>query len=194
MNITKLLIVCASLTGAAALQAETLVYTVDTAHSGIDFKIRHFINKVPGTFANFEGEIHFDKESPENSKAVATIQVASVNTRNDDRDAHLQNEDFFNTPVFSTMSFTSTKWNPTGENTFSVTGDLTILDTTKPVILEVTYLGEIEGRGVLRSGWEATGTIDRTEWGIDYGVPAVGKDVDIELNIQAHRPIPETEG
>lgn len=190
MKTHTLLSLAACLFGAAALEAETLIYTVDPVHSGVDFKIRHFINKVPGTFAEFSGEIHFDKENPENSKAVAVVDVSSVDTRNGDRDAHLMNEDFFNAGTFPQIHFESTSWTPTGENTFAVEGTLKMLETEKPITLEVTYLGEIEGRGILRSGWEGSATIDRTEWGITYGVPAVGKEVEILLNIQAHRPIP----
>lgn len=177
--------------GSAFLNAEPLVYKVDPVHSGINFKIRHFINKVPGAFDTFQGEIHFDKENPENSKAVATIDVSTVDTRNSDRDAHLQNEDFFNTVKFPSIEFKSTEWTPTGENTYSVKGLLRIMDVEKPIVLEVTYLGEMEGRGTIRSGWEGTATIDRTEWGMTYGTPAVGKEVEIELNIQAHRKAEE---
>ncbi|MEY2999996.1 MAG: hypothetical protein RL648_210 [Verrucomicrobiota bacterium] len=173
--------------GLSSLCAEPVVYKIDTVHSGISFKIRHFINKIPGNFADFTGEIHFDKESPENSKAVATVQVKSVDTRNQKRDEHLQNEDFFNSTVYPAMSFTSTKWEQTGDNQFAVTGDLTILNTTKPVTFAVSFLGEIEGRGAIRSGWEGKATINRTDWGITNGAPAVGEEVEIELNIQAHR-------
>jgi polyisoprenoid-binding protein YceI len=169
------------------LNAEPVVYKIDSVHSGISFKIRHFINKVPGTFAEFSGEIHYDKENPGASKAIATVGVKSVDTRNADRDGHLQNEDFFNSSLFPEISFTSTEWTATGENTFTVTGDLTIKDITKPVTLEVIYLGEMEGRGAIRSGWEGKATIKRSEWGMTYGTPAVGDEVEIELNIQAHR-------
>ncbi len=169
------------------VSSEVAVYKVDPVHSGISFKIRHFINKVPGVFNDFSGEIHFDKTNPANSKATATIQVGSVDTRNNDRDAHLQNEDFFESNRFPTIKFTSTKWEKTGEDTFQVSGDLQILGRTNPVVLDVTYLGEVEGRGQLRSGWEAKGSLDRSDWGMGYGTPVVGKTVDIELNIQAHR-------
>ena len=191
MKLLTLLPFLASLFGSTFLQAEPLIYTVDPVHSGVDFKIRHFINKVPGTFARFSGEIHFDKENPEMSKAIAAINVTSVDTRNGDRDAHLMNEDFFNAGTFPQIHFESTEWTPTGENTFAVEGTLKMLEIEKPITIDVTYLGEIEGRGILRSGWEGTATIDRTDWGITYGVPAVGKKVDILLNIQAHRPMPE---
>lgn len=174
-------------TAASAAAAEVAVYKIDPVHSGISFKIRHFINKVPGVFEEFSGEIHFDKENPANSKAVATIRVASVNTRNDDRDAHLRNEDFFTVSEYPEITFTSTEWEPTGENTFSVTGDLSMVGQTHPVTMEVTFLGEMEGRGKIRSGWEGSTTLDRTEWGMGYGTPPVGKEVEVELNIQAHK-------
>ncbi len=171
----------------APLAAETVVYTIDPVHSGIHFKIRHFINRVPGTFGAFSGEIHFDKAAPENSKAVATLQVSSIDTRNKDRDAHLLNEDFFKADQFPLIEFTSTEWVPTGENTFKVKGLLKMVGREQPVELDVTFLGEVEGRGVIRSGWEGTAKIDRTLWGITYGAPAIGNEVQIELNIQAHR-------
>lgn len=181
----------AGLVSALSVSAEPTVYTIDPVHSGINFKIRHFINKVPGTFDSFSGEIHFDKETPSNSKAVATIQVASVDTRNDDRDAHLQNEDFFKASEHPEITFTSTEWKVIDENTFEVTGLLKILGMEKPVTLDVEFLGEVEGRGMIRSGWEGTTTIDRGDWGMGYGTPAVGSEVEIELNIQAHRKVEE---
>ena len=172
-----------------AVSAETVVYKLDPVHSGINFKIRHFINKVPGNFNGFTGEIHFNKADPSQSKAVAMIETGSVNTRNADRDAHLQNEDFFNSPKFPAIEYKSTEWIPTGENTYTVKGILTMVGIEKPVELEVTFLGEMEGRGVMRSGWEGTGEISRSDWGMSYGTPAVGDTVEIELNIQAHRPM-----
>ena len=187
-----LLLLSAVITASAAM-AEVAVYKIDPVHSGISFKIRHFINKVPGIFEVFDGEIHFDKENPANSKAFANIKVASVDTRNEDRDAHLQNEDFFKANRFPSIKFTSTDWEAVGGNKYLVSGDLQMLGQAKPVTLEVTFLGEVEGRGQLRSGWEGTATIDRTEWGMGYGTPAVGKNVDIELNIQAHRQKKEEE-
>lgn len=192
MKLLKPLALFALLSAVVSASAEVSVYKIDPVHSGISFKIRHFINKVPGVFDQFSGEIHFDKENPANSKAVATITVASVNTRNDDRDAHLQNEDFFTISEYPEITFTSTDWETTDDdNTFLVTGDLSMVGQTKPVTMEVSFLGEMEGRGKIRSGWEGTTTIDRTEWGMGYGTPAVGKNVEVELNIQAHKEAAE---
>lgn len=187
MKKTITLFLAATVLGAASLSAEPVIYKIDTVHSGIDFRIRHFINRVPGTFGNFEGEIHFDKANPQNSKAVATIHVNTVDTRNADRDAHLRNPDFFNVAEHPVAEFVSTTWQPTGENTFDVTGNLTMMGITREVVLKVEFLGEVEGRGTMRSGWEARTRIDRTDWGITFGTPAIGRDVDIEINLQGHR-------
>ncbi|MDP0498482.1 MAG: YceI family protein [Verrucomicrobiota bacterium JB022] len=178
------------LAAASWAQAEVLVYKVDPVHSGVNFKVRHFLNQVPGAFQNFTGEIHFDKDHPEKSKVVGEIQVASVDTRNSDRDAHLQNEDFFNAPKNPTITFESTKWEQDDDDKdeFKVTGNLTMAGVTKQVTLDLEYLGEMEGRnGQMVSGWEAETKIKRSDWGITYGSGMVGDEVEIELNIQAKR-------
>lgn len=167
--------------------AEILVYKIDPVHSGVNFKIRHFLNKIPGTFTAFGGEIHYDKDNPENCKATATIEVKSVDTRNEKRDEHLRSEDYFAVAEHPTMEFASTEWVATGENTYLVKGILEMLGQSLPVELQVTYLGEMDGRGTIRSGWEATTTLDRSNWGLTSGQPVVGLEVDVELNIQAHR-------
>ena len=182
----------AALMGSAVLSAETLVYKVDPVHSGINFKIRHFINKVPGTFTTFDGEIHHNPDNPAENVAKAIISVPSVDTRNNDRDAHLQNEDFFKANLHPEITFTSTEWISTGENAYDVKGTLAMAGVERPITLQVTYLGEMEANETIRSGWEGRATIDRTDWGINYGMPAVGREVEIELNIQAHRKAAKT--
>lgn len=170
----------------ASVHAERVIYKIDPVHSGVNFRIRHFINNVPGTFSRFEGEIHFDKSDPTNSKAVATIDLTSVDTRNSNRDEHLQQDDYFHTAEFPRMTFESTRWEVVDESNFKVTGNLSFLGRTNEVVLDVVFLGEMEGRGIIRSGWEGRTTIDRTQWGLTSGTPAVGRDVHIELNIQGH--------
>jgi polyisoprenoid-binding protein YceI len=191
MKTKPLLLILAGLATSLSASADAVVYKIDPVHSGISFKIRHFINKVPGTFSDFSGEIHYNKEAPAESMASATIDVTTVDTRNADRDAHLQNEDFFKSGEFPSIAFKSTEWKPVTEDTFEVTGMLGILGIEKPVTVNVVYLGEVEGRGTIRSGWEGTATIDRRDWGMGYGTPAVGAEVQIELNIQAHRTVAE---
>lgn len=182
---------CLLLAGAAyTLNAAPEVFKIDTQHSGISFKIRHLLTKVPGGFNEFEGTIAYDAELPENSSASATIQIKSVDTNNEKRDNHLLNKDFFTEEKFPLMTFKSTAWEKTGENTFNITGDLTIMDTTKSVVLETELLGVMDGEGRMQgtriSGWAATTTIDRRDWGLSYGQGTVGNDVAIEINIEAH--------
>jgi len=179
----SLLAIFASLTATA----EVVHYKIDPVHSGIEFKVRHFLNKIPGTFTTFQGDILFDKDEPANSSATATIEVTSIDTRNEKRDAHLQSDDYFKAGQFPAITFTSTEWTATGENTYSVKGVLAMLGVEKEVVLQVTFLGEMESKGTVRSGWEGTTTIDRTTWGLTGGQPAVGTEVEIELNLQARR-------
>lgn len=200
MNIRNLLSLTL-LSGLAALSAQPAhTYEIDPVHSGVSFKVRHFFNQVPGKFTDFQGSVTFDPGDPSHSQATAVIKPASVDTSNGKRDGHLKTEDFFNVDKHQTIEFTSTKWEPNGKNeagqdTYKVTGDLTMLGQTKPVTLDVVYLGEMEGQGpyegVMIAGWEATGEIDRTQWGLNGGQPVVSKDVKIELSIQGHRPIDE---
>jgi polyisoprenoid-binding protein YceI len=167
--------------------AEVLEYEIDPVHSGIHFKIRHFINKIPGTFTTFSGKIVYDTEDPSKSSATATIEVASIDTRNKKRDAHLQEDDYFNAAAHPTIEFASTEWIPSGEGSYTVKGTLTMHGQSHPVEMEVSYLGEMETRGTIRSGWEGKTKLDRSVWGLTSGQPAIGLDVDVELNIQAHR-------
>lgn len=170
-----------------SLTAAPQTFKADPAHTGITFKIRHFFTTVPGSFSEFDATIKYDAEDPEMSSAMATVKVGSVDTNNDKRDAHLKDEDFFDVSENPEISFRSTKWETTDqENQFKVTGNLTMAGKTAQVVLDVMLLGLQENQqGTLVSGWEASTTIDRRDWGIDYGQGIVGNEVTIELFVQA---------
>ena len=191
MKIHSRFLSVAALGLAAATTASAAVetYKIDPTHSQVGFSIRHFVSKVPGKFNKFEGRITVDRENPERSSAEATIDVASIDTANQKRDDHLRNADFFDAPKFPTMKFKSTSWKKTGENTFDVSGDLTIKDVTKPVVLKVTSLGFGPGMGGTQlSGWEATTTINKKEFNVKDPAmldAALGDDVTITINIEA---------
>ncbi|HKK18164.1 MAG TPA: YceI family protein [Opitutales bacterium] len=182
-------ILLASFALGSTAQAEVETYKIDTAHSSVKFSIRHFVAKTTGNFSDFEGTLKIDRDDLTNSKVEATVKIPSVDTDSDKRDAHLQEDDYFDAGEHPLMTFKSTKWTKAeGENKFKVTGDLTMRGITKEVVLDVELLGFGEGmRGAYLSGWEASTTLDRTEWGIDGGQPAVGTEVDVTINIEAIR-------
>jgi len=182
------------ITGALSLAEHPKVspvetYQIDTAHSSVKFSIRHFVAKTTGNFADFEGTLKVDRDDLTKSSVEATIKIPSVDTDSDKRDAHLQEDDYFGAGEHPLMTFKSTQWaKAEGENKFKVTGDLTMRGITKAVTLDVELLGFGEGmRGAYLSGWEAKTTLDRTNWGITGGQPAVGKEVDVTINIEAFR-------
>jgi polyisoprenoid-binding protein YceI len=166
-------------------------YTIDEVHSSVAFSIRHFVAKVPGKFKKFKGTIRFDRENPAASSAEATIEIASIDTGNQKRDDHLRSGDFFDATQFSTMKFTSKSWKKTADDTYEVSGDLTLKDVTKPVVLKVTSLGFGPGSGGAQlSGWEATTKINKKEFNVKDPPmldAALGDDVTITINIEARK-------
>jgi len=193
----------ASAFGAAAVQAEhhrhdadaggaptdaREVYRIDPAHSSVNFAIRHFFSDVTGSFTEFEGTIRVDRDNLENSHARAVIRVPSVDTNKDKRDSHLQEEEYFNASEHQRIVFESKEWRRTGENRFDVVGDLTIRGITREVTLDARLLGFGQGRGDdYLSGWKATASLDRTEFNVSGGQPAVGAEVDVTVNVEAQR-------
>jgi len=174
-----------------ALSAAVETYTIDPVHSSVGFSIRHFVAKVPGRFTKFSGTIVIDRENPANSRVEATIEAASIDTGNPKRDTHLRTADFLHTDQFPAITFKSTSWKQTGDDTYEVTGDLTLKDVTKPVVLKVTSLGFGPGAGGAQlSGWEATTTINKKEFNV-IDPPklnlALGDEVDVIINIEAKK-------
>jgi len=185
-------IILSSLIATASAFAETVIYQIDPAHSSVTFEIRHFMNKVNGSFGEFSGEIHVDTDDMTQTKTKAEIKTTSVNTNNDKRDNHLQQDDYFHAARHPMMTFESISWeNGDDENEYKVNGNLTILGVTKPVTLDVTYLGKQKGIGPYEGteiiGFEGETQISRSDWGLDAGGPIVGDDVEIEISIQGHR-------
>jgi len=130
----------------------------------------------------------FDPENLEASSITGTVSIASVDTNNDGRDEHLQEDDYFDTQQFPVASFESTSWTQEDDDEYIVTGHLTILDTTREIEMELEFLGMGPGRrpGSVVTGWEGEFEIDRRDYGITSGQGVIGNEVEIELNIQAH--------
>lgn len=170
----------------ASSQAAVETYKIDPVHSTVGFTIRHFFTPVPGGFTKFSGAITVDREHLENSSVAATIDVASVDTRSKMRDNDLRSSHFFDVAKFPSATFKSTAWKETGDGTFDVTGDLTIKDVTKPVVLKVKSLGFGPGmRGAMISGWEATTTINRNDFGITTYPKLLGDNIGITITVEA---------
>ena len=167
------------------IQAGT--WTIDPSHSEVGFVARHLMSKVRGVFTTFEGRIVTGTEP----SATATIDLNSIDTRDENRDAHLRSQDFFDVENTGPMTFTSTKVEEGGK-ALLVTGDLTLKGVTKPVTLDVEYFGsETDPWGGTRIGFEGTTQISRKEWGVDFNVPMdggrllVGDKIDITVAVQA---------
>src|SRR3954447_13760410 len=117
-------------------------YVVDPSHSRIGFVARHaMVTKVRGTFNEFVGAGYFDAEQPERSSIELTIQAASIDTGNADRDGHLRGNDFFAMDEYPEITFVSTAVEQTGDSDYRVTGDLTIKGVTKPVSIDFELTG-----------------------------------------------------
>ncbi|TDD60963.1 YceI family protein [Kribbella antibiotica] len=165
-------------------------YSLDAAHTEIGFTVRHLMTKVRGTFQEFTGDIVV-KDSLEESTANVVIELASVHTRNDQRDGHLRSGDFFDAENTPKMTFASTTLKAEGDD-YVLAGELTIKDVTKPIELAFEFLGvEQNAYGQTILGFEASTSISRKEWGIDFNVPLeggkllIGDKVDIHLDVQA---------
>jgi polyisoprenoid-binding protein YceI len=175
------------------------VWKTDKAHSNVDFTVAHLvIAEVRGSFRDFEATLVSDKPDLSDMKLEATIKTASVFTDNEARDKHLRSNDFFNADSFPNIIFKSTSVKKRGKDSYAITGNLTIRDVTKPVVLETIYRGSVvDPWGNTKAGFTATTTIDRfafgTTWNktIETGGLVVGKDVNIRLAMQFVRQKPE---
>lgn len=164
-------------------------YKIDPAHSGAFFEIGHAggVSRFMARFNDISGDLVVD--APEKSKISVAIRTDSVDTKVEALDKHLKSPDFFNAVQFPTLSFASTgiKLDANGEGT--VAGNLTLHGVTKPVTLKLKQIGTGKGmKGEARVGYVATGTIKRTDFGMNYGVPAAATDeVDLRINVEAFK-------
>jgi len=172
----------------------TSTWNIDTVHSGINFTIRHMVvSKVRGRFTRFGGTLTLDEADLTRSKVEATIDAASIDTGTAQRDDHLRSPDFFDAERFPELRFRSTRIDRNGER-YRVTGDLTIRDVTREVVLDVEYGGRARDPwGNERAGFIASTSLNRKDFGLGWnqvleaGGVLVGDRVDIELELQGVR-------
>lgn len=170
--------------------AET--FQVDTYHTQIHFTAKHLVVfKVRGNFNDFTGSLEADPKTKTLTAAEATIQAASIDTRIDKRDKHLRSADFFDAAKYPTINFKSKKITGSGDN-ITMVGDITIKGVTKQIVLKGSYLGTAYGpQGKLRAGFEATGMLNRKDFGLNWnkvtetGGLVVGDEIQIGLEIES---------
>jgi polyisoprenoid-binding protein YceI len=167
-------------------------YAVDKTHSEVTFQVRHLLTKVRGRFSDFAGTVHMDEEDPRNSSVSLTIEAASIDTANNDRDGHLRSDDFFAVDTYPTLTFKSSRIVRTSDDIYEVTGTLTIRGVAREIMLPVTYLGTAQDPwGSARAGFETEITINRKDFGLlwnaalETGGFLVGDEVRISASVQA---------
>lgn len=166
------------------------MYKLETPHTQVMFSVSHVgFSHSYGKFTTYDGEISLDPKAPEKSFVRATIKTDSLQMSNDLWNEHLKGANFFDVTKYPDMTFTSTAVKMTGEHTADVTGDLTLHGVTKPVTLKVTHnKSDMDPfSNVYKSGFSATGTIKRSDFGMTYGLPAVGDDVAIIIEVEGIR-------
>ena len=167
-------------------------YTLDASHTRLGFSARHaMVTTVRGAFKEFEGTAHVDTANPANSKVDVTIKTESVDTGVEDRNAHLRSGDFFEVEKYPTISFASTDVERDGDD-WTITGDLTIKDVTKPVTIEFESTGSARDPfGNLRICFEGRTTLSRKDWGLTWnaaletGGVLVSDKIKLEFDISA---------
>jgi polyisoprenoid-binding protein YceI len=167
-------------------------WDVDPPHSSVAFAVRHMmISTVHGQFRTFSATAVGDPASPENATLEATVDVASIDTGNEKRDAHLKSPDFFDVEKFPKMTFKSKKIESAGTGKVKVTGDLTLHGVTKEVVLEVEGPTKPVTMGITKAGAHVTAKIHRKDFGIEWnkamdgGGVVVGDDVDVTIDVEA---------
>ncbi len=164
-------------------------YTLDPHHTSVTWSANHFGFSNPhGIFAEIEGNLILDEKHPNNSSLDVKVKMDNLVTGYINFDKHLKSDDFFNVEKYATATFVSKKIVITGKNTAKVIGDLTLVGITKPVTLNVKLnkvgLNPISQKKT--AGFSATATIKRSEFGINYAVPAVSDDVKLVIESEAN--------
>lgn len=169
-----------------------MAWQIDSAHSNIEFSVRHMmISKVRGQFEKFEGTVALDEHTPTNTQVDVRMQADSLNTRNEQRDNHLRSPDFLNAAEYPYVTFTSTRVEVIGDQQARLTGDLTIRDITREVVLNVAYSGQARSPwGKVSYGFNGSTAINRKNWnltwnqGLETGGVLVGDEIEINIELE----------
>ncbi|MCR2822533.1 YceI family protein [Lederbergia panacisoli] len=171
-------------------------WNLDNAHSNVDFSVKHMmVSKVKGSFNQFSADIQADPTDLTTASLNFTIDVASIDTRNEDRDNHLRSADFFEVETYPHLTFTSTNIEKKGEDEYTVTGDVSLHGITKPESFTVTFEGLAKDpmSGAEKAGFSVEGKIKRSDYGLTWnaaletGGVLVGDDIKVTMEIQVSK-------
>jgi polyisoprenoid-binding protein YceI len=184
----------------AAIDDLTGEYSIDVAHTRIGFTARHaMVTSVRGSFQDFEGSAHLDASDPAQSSAKLSIKVASITTGQEQRDAHLRSPDFFDVETYPEITFVSTSAERVDDDTYRLSGDLTVKDVTRPVSIDFTFNGSAKDPyGNLRAGFEGQASLNRKEWGLTWNAALetggflVSDKVKLEFDVSAVKLTPSS--
>ncbi|TAE09604.1 MAG: polyisoprenoid-binding protein [Bacteroidetes bacterium] len=166
-------------------------WNIDPTHSEVQFKVKHLvISTVTGSFDTFSATLEASADDFSDAKVTFSADVDSINTRNAQRDGHLKSGDFFDAAQYPTLSFESTKIEKAGSD-YKLSGNLTIRNTTLPVVLDVDYGGTtVDPYGQTKAGFEISGKVNRKDFGLTWsalteaGGLVVGDDIRLQLSVQ----------
>lgn len=167
-------------------------WTIDLSHSEINFKVRHMmISNVRGQFEQFSGSVNFDEANPVLTTVDIQVEISSINTNEEKRDAHLRSADFFDAENYPVMTFQSKKVEQVDENNARLIGDLNIRGVSREITLNVEYLGKAKSPwGTTSAGFTAAARINRKDWDLTWNVALetggwlVGETIDIEIALE----------
>ncbi len=171
------------------------VWAIDPTHSEIQFKVKHLvISTVTGYFRSFQGALSTSTEDFSDAKIHFTADIDSIDTNNEQRDGHLMSDDFFGAESFPKLTFESTSFTKTGEDSYTLVGNITLKGVTKEIILKAELGGlALDPYGNQKAGFEINGKINRKEFGLSWdaiteaGGVVVSDEVRLHLNVQINK-------
>ncbi len=184
----KSLLLAALLSTSASMALAAEKYVLDSSHSQVIFSWNHLgFSTTYGMFSGFEGEIMFDQEAPANSTVSVSMPTKSMFTGWEEREAHFMSDDFFGATDEDMITFTSTSIEVTGDDTALITGDLTMNDVTKSVVLDakLNQSGDHPMAGKAWAGFDATTTLLRSDFNVGAFAPAVSDEIEVMISLEA---------
>lgn len=194
MNFKTLALGLAVASVATVSMAKPVAYTIDPTHSATVFSWSHFGFSTPSAnFSDIQGTINVDNAKPANSSVNVNIPVASINTNVKALDDHIKTAEFFDAAKYPNITFKSTKVQALGKNKYKITGNLTVKDVTKPVVLDAVLNKQgVHPMTKLQTiGFNATTSFNRSAFGVGSYVPNVGDKITVNITTEASVPAPK---